>query len=74
MRDELVDLLERPGVEEPIDALARRQFAGVVMAAQPLLAAAQLGAAFEIGEAGGGVHGAWGLGLEAWGLGLRLEA
>ena len=68
VRDQLVDFLERAGVEQQIDALARRQLAGVVMTAKTLLAAAKLGEAFEIGEAGGGIHGAWGRGLAAWGL------
>jgi hypothetical protein len=48
--DELVELLERTGIEQQIDALARRQLARLVLAAQPLLAAALLRATFEIGE------------------------
>ena len=39
MRDELVGLLERPGIEEEIDALARGQLAGLVLPANPLFAA-----------------------------------
>ena len=50
MRDELVELFEGARIEEQIDAFASRQLAGVVLPAQPLLAAAELGAAFEIGE------------------------
>ena len=56
MRDELVDLLERAGVEQQVDALARRQLAGLVLAAQALLAAAQLGEALEVGETLGRSH------------------
>ena len=56
VRDELVDLLEGAGIEQQLDALARRQLAGVVMALQALFAAAQLGAAFEIGEDVLGLH------------------
>lgn len=48
MRDELVDLLERPWIEEEVDPLARRQLAGFVLPSQPILAAAELGAALEI--------------------------
>ena len=50
MRDELVELFERARIEQEIDPLARGQLAGLVLAAQPLLAAALLGAAFEIRE------------------------
>jgi len=50
MGDELVHFLERARVEQQFDALARRQLAGVVVPLEPLVAAAQLGAAFEIGE------------------------
>ena len=41
---------KRAGIEQQIDALARRQLAGVVLAAEALLAAAQLGAALELRE------------------------
>jgi hypothetical protein len=44
VRDELVDLLERPGIEEQVDPLAGGELAGLVLAAEPILAAAQLGA------------------------------
>ncbi len=50
VRDELVELLERAGIEQEVDALARGQLAGLVLAAQPLLAAALLGPAFEFRE------------------------
>ena len=50
MRDELVELFEGARVEQQIDPLAGRQFAGAVLPAEPLVAAAELGAAFEIGE------------------------
>ena len=50
VRDELVDLLEGAGVEQQIDALARRQLAGVVLPLHPIGAAAELGAALELLE------------------------
>jgi hypothetical protein len=50
MGDQLVDLLERSRIEEEVDALARRKFPGVVLFAQPILTAAELGAALEILE------------------------
>ena len=48
--DELVELFERARIEQQIDPLASGQLAGLVLAAQPLRAAALLGAAFEFGE------------------------
>ena len=56
VRDELVELLERARIEQQIDPLARRQLAGLVLAAQALFAAAQLGAPLEIGQDVGGIH------------------
>src|SRR5438132_1213421 len=50
VRHVLVDLFEGAGIEEKIDALARRQLARFALAAKPLLAAAQLRAPIEIGE------------------------
>ena len=50
MRDERVDLVERTGIEEQRDALARGQLAGLVLAPQPLFAAAQLGATQQLLE------------------------
>ena len=50
MGDQLVDLLEGAGIEQQLDPLARRQLAGVVMAFQALRAAAEFGAALEIGQ------------------------
>lgn len=50
MRDELVELFERAGVEQEIDALAGGQLARIVLATQPLFPAAELGAALEIRE------------------------
>ena len=50
MGDELVDFLERPRVEQQIDPLARRQLPRVVLPLQPIGAAAQLGASFEVLE------------------------
>ena len=50
MRHEFVELFEGAGVEQKIDALARRQLAGVVLPAQTLFPAAELGAALEAGE------------------------
>ena len=48
--DELVDFLEGAGVEQQVDALARRQLAGVALAAETSSSPAQLGAPLEIGE------------------------
>jgi hypothetical protein len=42
MHDELIELLERAGVEEQRDALASGQLAFVVLALNALLAAAKL--------------------------------
>ena len=56
MRDELVDFLERSGVEEPLHALARGELALLVLFAQPLLAAAKIGAAFEVLQFLDGIH------------------
>ena len=50
MRDELVEFFERPGIEQEVDAFAGRELARVVLPPQPVLAAAALGAALEIGE------------------------
>ena len=50
MGDELVELLERAGIEQQLDPLARGELAGRVLALEPLLAAAELGATLEIGE------------------------
>ena len=62
VRDELVELFERAGIEQEIDPLAGGQLAGFVLAAQPLRAAALLGPAFEFRERLGGIHYA----LTAW--------
>jgi hypothetical protein len=50
MRDELVEFLEGAGIEQEVDPLAGGELAGVVLPAQPLLAASELRAALEIGE------------------------
>jgi hypothetical protein len=50
MRDELVEFFEGAGIEQEIDPFARGELAGVVLPAQPVLAAAELGPAFEIGK------------------------
>jgi hypothetical protein len=50
MGDELVDLLERPGIEQQIDALARGQLAGFMLPAETIVATPQRGAALEIFE------------------------
>ena len=50
VRDELVDLLEGPGIEQQIDALARGQLAGFVLPAEAILAAAQFRAALQLFE------------------------
>jgi hypothetical protein len=50
VRDELVEFLERTGIEQEVDPLAGRELARVVLPAQPLVAASELRAALEIGE------------------------
>ena len=50
MRDEFVELFEGAGIEQEVDPLAGREFSGIVLAPEPLVAAAELGAAFEIRE------------------------
>jgi hypothetical protein len=50
VRDELVDLFERAGVEQQIDPLARGELAGGVLFVEPVLAAAELGAPLETRE------------------------
>src|SRR6185503_2885904 len=50
VRDELVDFFECAGVEQEVDALARRQLAGFALAAETFLAPAQLGPPLEIGQ------------------------
>ena len=50
MRDELVELFEGAGVEEKIDPLSGRELARVVLALETLVASAELGTAFEVGE------------------------
>src|SRR4029077_11905775 len=47
MGDQLVDLLERAGIEQELDPLARGQLAGRVLLRQATRAAAKLGAALE---------------------------
>ena len=54
--DELVELLERAGIEQQLDPLARGQLAGVVLALEALLAAAELGAPLEVGEMSDRIH------------------
>ena len=46
--DELVDFLERAGVEQQVDALARRKLARLALAAKPFFTAPELGAPIEI--------------------------
>jgi hypothetical protein len=50
VRDELVEFFEGTGIEQEIDAFAGRELARVVLALPALRAAAEFGAAFEIGE------------------------
>jgi hypothetical protein len=50
VRDQFVDFFEGAGIEQEIDALARRQLACGVLLVEAVLAAAQFRAAFEIGE------------------------
>ncbi len=59
MDDELVELLERAGIEEEGDALPRRELAFVVLAVDAVLSASQLAfpfAALELVEPGFGGH------------------
>ena len=56
VRDELVDLLEGAGIEEPLHALARGQLALLVLLAQPLFAAAELGEPLEVLELVDRIH------------------
>ena len=48
--DELVDLFERGGIEQQLDALARRQLARGTLTLEPLVAAAELRATLELIE------------------------
>jgi hypothetical protein len=50
MRDELVEFFESARIEKQVDPLARGQLSGIMLPAQTLFAAAELGPAFEIGE------------------------
>ena len=54
--DQLVELLERAGIEQQLDPLAGGQLAGFVLAREALGAAAQLGAPLEVGEDVFGFH------------------
>jgi len=55
MRDELVDFLERARVEEQFQPLAGHEFADLVLPAQALLAAAELGAPLAVAQRGKGI-------------------
>ena len=72
--DELVDFFERAGVEQELDALARGELAGGVLLVKTRLAAAQLGAAFEVREDVVGQDGHAGSGLAATSLRLAPPA
>ena len=50
VHDQLVELLEAARIEQQFHPLARGELARVVLAAETLVAAAQLGAAIQIGE------------------------
>ena len=50
MRDEFVELFEGAGIEQEIDSFAGGELARVVLALETFVAAAELGAALEIGE------------------------
>ena len=50
VRHQLVDLFERAGVVEQVDALAGGQLPGRVLALQAILSAPELGAALQIGQ------------------------
>ena len=54
MGDELVELLERAGIEQQLDPLARGQLAGGVLALETIGAAAELGAPLEVVETSSG--------------------
>ena len=56
VRDELVELLEGAGIEQQLDPLARGELAGRVLALEAVRAAAELGAALEVGEGVFGIH------------------
>jgi hypothetical protein len=48
--DELVELFERSGIEQQIHPLAGRELSRRMLALDPVGAAAQLGAPFEVGK------------------------
>jgi hypothetical protein len=50
VRDELVELFERSGIEKQIHPLAGRELSRRMLALDAVGATAQLGAAFEVGE------------------------
>ena len=50
MGDEPVDLVEAARVEQQRDALARGELAGLVLAAEAILAASELGEATQLAE------------------------
>jgi hypothetical protein len=54
--NERVELFERPGVEQQVDAFTGGQLAGFTLPPQPLLAAAELGAASQVGESRFRIH------------------
>ena len=50
MRDQLVDLLKRPRIEQAFNPLARRQLACLVLLAEPIVSAAQFRAQLQLFE------------------------
>ena len=56
MGDQLVDFLERAGIEEQVDPLTGGQLAGRMLPLDTSLAAAELRAAFQIGECVFGIY------------------
>jgi len=56
VRDEFVDFLERAAIEQQVDPLTGGQLAGRVLPLDASLAAAELRAAFQIGESLFGIY------------------
>ena len=55
MGHQLVELLERAGIEEELDPLARGELPGFMLALLAVFAPAELRPVFEIGEGGEGI-------------------
>jgi hypothetical protein len=50
VRDQLVEFFEGPRIEEQVDALARRQLAGVLLPTETVLTAAEFSQPLEFGQ------------------------